>query len=81
MWKKPHEGGGGEQASQDILYFADRERSYVLVGVLTLLLAPLKRLSPHQGESLTLLCGVTDRRTGSEHFSEEIRTLKSKMEG
>ena len=55
----------------------------MLVGVLTLLLAPSprKRLSPHQGESLALLCGVTDRRTGSEDFSEEIRTFKSKIEG
>ena len=52
----------------------------MLVGVLTLLLAPspLKRLSPHQGESLALRCGVTDRRTGSEDFSEEIRTFKAK---
>ena len=40
VWRKPLEGGGGEQASQDTLYFADRERSCVLVGVLTLLLAP-----------------------------------------
>ena len=67
----------GLQESQDALYFADRERGCVLVGVLTLLLAPspLKRISPHQGESLALLCGVTDRRTGSEDFSEEISTL------
>ena len=42
---------------------------------------PLKMLSPHQEESLALLCGVTDRRTGSEDFSEEIRTFKSKIEG
>ena len=83
MWRKPREGGGGEQEGQDALYFADRERNCVLVGVLTLLLAtsPLKRLSPHQGESLALRCVVTDRRTGSEDFSEEIRTFKSKMEG
>ena len=55
----------------------------MLVGVLKLLLAPspLNRLSPHQGKSLALLCGVTDRRTGSEDFLEEIRTFKSKMEG
>ena len=83
MWRKPLEGGGGEQASQDTLYFADRERSCVLVGILTLLLtpSPLKRLSPHQEESLALLCVVTDRRTGSEDFSEEKRKFKSKMEG
>ena len=79
MWRKPLEGGGGEQASQDTPYFADRDRSCVIVGALTLLLvpSPLKRLSPHQEESLTLQCVVTDRRTGSEHFSEEIRTFKS----
>ena len=42
----------------------------------------LKRFSPHQGElPLPLLCVVTDRRTGSEDFSEEIRTFKSKIEG
>ena len=81
MWRKPLEGGGGEQASQDTLYFADRERSCMLVGVLTLLLAPLKRLSLHQGKSLALLFGVTDRRTGSEDFPEEIRTFKSKIKG
>ena len=38
MWRKPLEGGGGEQECQDTLYFADRERSCVLVGVLTILL-------------------------------------------
>ena len=36
---------------------------------------PLKRLSPNQGESLALLRVVTDRRTGREDFSEEIRTF------
>ena len=49
MWRKPLEGGGGEQECQDTLYFADRERSCVLVGVLTLLLAPSR-----EGASTTL---------------------------
>ena len=65
----------GLQESQDALYVADRERSCVLVGVLTLLYSRGggEHNTPHQGESLALLCGVTDRRTGSENFSEEIR--------
>ena len=69
--------------SQDALYVADRERSCVLESVLTLLYSRggVEDDTPHQGESLALLCGVTDRRTGSEDFSEEIRTFKSKMEG
>ena len=41
-------------------------------------LAPSLEDTPHQGESLALLCGVTDRRTGSEDFSEKIRTFKVK---
>ena len=74
---------GGEQESQDALYVADKERSCVLVGAQTLLYSRggVEHDTPHQGESLALLCGVTDRRTGSEDFSEEIRTFKSKIEG
>ena len=73
----------GIQESQDALYVADRESSCALVGVLTLLYSRGggEHDTPHQGESLALLCGVTDRRTGSEDFSEEIRTFKSKRKG
>ena len=73
----------GLQESQDALYVADRERSCVLVVVPTLLQSKGggEHDTPPQGQSLALRCGVTDRRTGSEDFSEEIRTFKSKMEG
>ena len=68
------EESGRPLTHSSVLYLQRRERPDPPVR-------PLKRLSPHQGESLALLCGVTDRRTGSEDFSEEIRTFKSKMEG
>ena len=92
-WRDFFSGGGGaafhswSQAAQCLgpalaLYIADRERSCVLVGVLTLLSSKGggEHDTPQQEESLTLLCGVTDR-TGSENFPEGIRTFKSNMEG
>ena len=42
---------------------------------------PPARFLHTREKALHLMCVVTDRRTGSEVFSEEIRTFKSKMEG
>ena len=32
--------------------------------------------TPHQGESLALLCGITDRRTGSEGFLRRNKDIE-----
>ena len=57
--------GGGEQASQDTLYFADRERSCVLVGILTLLLAPSR--------------GFRHTRKKASHYCVELQTEEQEV--
>ena len=65
MWRKPLEEGGGEQASQDALYFADRERSCVLVGVVTLLFAPSR--------------GFLHTREKALHYCVELQTEEQEV--
>ena len=73
----------GLRESQDALYITDRERSCVLVGILTLLYSRggVEHDTPHRERALHYCVEFTDRRTGCEDFPEEIRTFKSKMEG
>ena len=63
---------GGEQKSQDTLFVADREKSCVLVGILTLLLAPLPPLEAG-GEHDTL------HEEEALHYCVELQTEEQEV--
>ena len=80
MWRKPLEGGVGEQEGQCVLYFADRERSCVLVGVLTLLLAPSGGFL-HTREKALHYCVDVQTKEQEVSISQKKWTFKSKIKG